>query len=335
MLSVGSALAQDYDLEFTLPTAGKSGCMVCHGDPNLVRPLGDGFVSYYVDPAVLDGSAHSKIMCTGCHTDFAFKAPHGADRTDWRAVAKMACKNCHQDQFEAFGKGIHSLSVKPGTAEANEVRGESMASRAATATSRPATSSAGATGSAGATSSVAATGSAPASGSVPPTGSADGTRSAGTTGSVTSTPTAEKPLCGDCHGAHDIAMLTDNPEGGLILHRRGREVCGRCHTEPWETYNDYYHGRAFKAGAWDAPACWDCHGWHDIYPTDDRRSAVSESNITETCASCHKKAGQDFAVASKDMIHGRDEVLRQNPAYALYVRVKDAIGGFFGGLFDR
>lgn len=321
-LSVGMAVAQDYDLEFTLPTAGKSGCMVCHGDANLVRPVGNGFVSYYIDGAVLDGSAHSKIMCTGCHTDFAFKAPHAAEVSDWRATAKLACKNCHQEQFEAYSKGVHSISIKPGAEGAAEARDEVLAGRAATGTAQPSTGSVAATGSASSTPSAATTGSAPSTPSVTSTRSTD-------------TTAAEKPLCGDCHGAHDIAVLTDNPGGRLILHRRGADICGRCHEEPWGTYNDYYHGRAFKAGSWDAPACWDCHGWHEIYPADDRRSGVSEGNITETCAACHKQAGEDFVVATKDMIHGRDSILQENPVFSAYAVVKEAIGGFFGGLLDR
>ena len=67
MLMPAVAVAQDYDLNFTLPTAGKSGCMVCHGDPNLGRLQGEAFVSYYVDATPLDEGPHAAIMCTGCH----------------------------------------------------------------------------------------------------------------------------------------------------------------------------------------------------------------------------------------------------------------------------
>ncbi|TLM72396.1 MAG: hypothetical protein FDZ70_08470, partial [Actinobacteria bacterium] len=201
-LSAGVARAQDYDLEFTLPTAGKSGCMVCHGDRNLIRPMGDGFVSYYVDGAVLDASAHAKIMCTGCHTDFAFKAPHTSGPQDWRANAKLACKNCHQDQFTAYSAGVHSISVKPGTAEAAAARGTTMASRAATGAARVETG----------TSSVVPTASGTATSSVAATSSAAASQTAG-----------EKPLCGDCHGAHDTEPLEDNRDAQLRLHRRGYE----------------------------------------------------------------------------------------------------------------
>lgn len=304
-LPMGSSTAQEYDLDFTLPTAGKSGCMVCHGDPNLIRPVAGGFVSYWVDGAVLDASAHAGVGCVGCHTDFAFKAPHAAEATDWRRTARLSCKNCHQDQFEAYGRGVHSISVKPGELSDRERKN----------------------GASVPTAGVSATGSAPATRSAPTTASLPAT------GSLTATVAsdAEKPLCGDCHGAHDIDVLEDNPDGRLRLHRRGLEVCGRCHEEEWASYNDYYHGRPYKRGTWDAPSCWQCHGWHDIYPSTDRRSSASEARLVETCGACHRQASEEFVFSTVGMIHGRDTVLEENPVYSAI----STVGSSIAGLFDR
>ncbi len=143
-----------------------------------------------------------RIMCTGCHLDFAYKSPHNIEQTDWVRTARLACKNCHQDQWTAYSNGVHSISV-------------SLARRS----------------------------------------SADD---------------AEKPLCGDCHGpSHEIEWLTDNPEGaGRPCMRNGYEVCGRCHEDMWDNYQDYYHGAAYQEGSPDAPACWDCHGYHLILPSE-------------------------------------------------------------------
>ena len=63
--------SRTYNLQWTLPTAGKSGCMVCHGDPGLQKTSGETTSSLYVEQAVLDESAHPKTLCTGCHVDFA------------------------------------------------------------------------------------------------------------------------------------------------------------------------------------------------------------------------------------------------------------------------
>jgi hypothetical protein len=257
VLVPGIVVAQEYDLNFTLPTAGKSGCMVCHADPNLVRLQGDRFVSYWIDGGALDESAHAAVSCTGCHVDFAFKAPHTEELVEWQRTAKLACKNCHQDQFDAYSNGVHSLSLKPGE-ELTE---------------------------------------------------AD----------------YEKPLCGDCHGDHGIDILTDNPEGRAALHDRGYDVCGKCHEDAWDSYDDYYQGAAFKRGAPDAPACWDCHGYHDILASSDRRSLVSERSLVHTCKQCHADANEEY-VSYAGLVHGTQNEIDANPLYNLISKARQGIG---------
>jgi hypothetical protein len=99
-----------YALDFTLPTYGKAGCLVCHGDKNLVVAQGDLTVSYWIDEDAYAHSAHSTITCTGCHTDYGYKAPHTqAGGLDWRAVAKQSCKNCHPQEFADWNSGAHAI----------------------------------------------------------------------------------------------------------------------------------------------------------------------------------------------------------------------------------
>ncbi len=142
----------------------------------------------------------------------------------------------------------------------------------------------------------------------------------------------ERPLCGDCHGGHDIVYLTDHPEGQAELHRDGWQVCGRCHEDYWKSYNDYYHGRAYKRGALDAPACWDCHGAHAVFPSTDRRSMVHELRLEETCGACHYHQDvNETYVGYSVLVHGHEEVLEANPLYAFFQRVRE----FFLGLFGR
>jgi len=257
------AQAQDYDLNFTLPTAGKSGCMVCHADKNLGRVQGTTWVSYWVDPAPLDAGPHASIMCTGCHSDFAYEAPHNIEQADWKRTAKLSCKNCHQEQWTAYSAGVHSIATQPG-----EV----------------------------------------------PTGTAEA-----------------EPLCGDCHGGHEIMTLTDNPAGRDKLHSEGEQVCGRCHEDYYEDYADYYHGAAYQEGAPDAPACWQCHGWHDILPSSDRGSKVHEGNLQETCAQCHSSIEEsDKYVSYSGLIHARQQAYEENAVYAFYQSTKASIQEFFG-----
>lgn len=104
-----------YDLSWTLPTAGKSGCLVCHGDPDLVKVKNGKVVSLSVDYDELQNSAHKNVQCTGCHIDFAYKVPHeNAKGEEWRAIAKSSCKNCHQTQYAAYTAGAHSPARPPG-----------------------------------------------------------------------------------------------------------------------------------------------------------------------------------------------------------------------------
>ena len=67
-------------------------------------------------------------------------------------------------------------------------------------------------------------------------------------------------VCSSCHGGHYIQRYSKDPVAKAELHAAAYRVCARCHKEKYESYDDYYHGAAYKRGAADAPACWDCHG---------------------------------------------------------------------------
>ncbi len=106
-----------YDLTWTLPAAGKSGCTVCHSDPDLVKVVAGQTVSLYVNTELLDLSAHKGVPCTGCHVDFAYKTPHSnvtLSGNEWRATAKSACKNCHPRAYSDYTSSAHSPAGKPG-----------------------------------------------------------------------------------------------------------------------------------------------------------------------------------------------------------------------------
>jgi len=256
-----------YELDFTLPSESRSGCLVCHGDPALVRLREGAVVSFYIDESVMSASTHADQQCVGCHIDFAYRAPHSAG--DWSLTAKSTCRNCHDEQSRALGVGVHRLTVVP-------------------------------------------------------------------EGSTEETP-GPKPLCGDCHGNHDISALTeaggeDHEAGRAAIHKDGWQVCGRCHEDRWESYDDYYHGAAYKLGAEDAPACWDCHGWHDIHPSSERSSRVNEAHLVETCgqSGCHSGVDESYTEYAA-FIHGRGQIEADNPIHALFRTLKDALVRLFGG----
>jgi nitrate/TMAO reductase-like tetraheme cytochrome c subunit len=141
--------------------------------------------------------------------------------------------------------------------------------------------------------------------------------------------------CADCHGGH--AISSQKTQAGLLAVRGSSEqMCGKsdCHEAAFESYNDYYHGRAYKAGATDAPTCWDCHGTHKILPGNDDNSAVSmakltsgsKTNLAKTCEKCHPGSSNNFAEYGK-LIHGSTEVRKQNIAMYYIYKIVDLVKG--------
>lgn len=249
-----------YDLSLTLPSYGVSGCMVCHGDPNLVRVKAGKVVSYFMDQKLIDKSAHAKVPCTGCHQDFTFTAPHKTT-ADWRESAKGSCKTCHQREWAALAASVHGPGVRPGQK------------------------------------------------------------------AVSGKP---KPLCGDCHGGHFIPLASKDPVAKAKLHASAKEMCGGCHPDYWANYDDYYHGAAYRKGAPDAPACWQCHTAHSVLPSSERSSSTNKEALPETCGTCHKGATKAYTQYAA-LIHKRDRVLAANPVYAVVKATGETISGAIEG----
>ena len=246
--SIAPSGTQPYALDFTLPTLGKSGCMVCHGDRNLIRIKGDQYVSYYVSDAVIDVSAHGPGPKTARGRAVHRLPPRlrvdGAaqERRDWQQTAQAGVPRCHTLEDDAFGKGAHAVNNKPGQ--------------------------------------------------VDPKADAEAA-------------VRRLPRC-----ARHQAARRQAGQGGAA-HGRAAQVCGRCHQKEWDSYADYYHGAAYTRGAPDAPACWDCHGAHEILPSSDRRSPTNADNLVETCGGeragrkCHEGVNEEFVELQRTHPHAR------------------------------
>ncbi|HVP15608.1 MAG TPA: cytochrome b/b6 domain-containing protein [Terriglobales bacterium] len=114
------------------------------------------------------------------------------------------------------------------------------------------------------------------------------------------------PACTDCHGEHLIRgpRDPDSPVTGAAV----TTTCSRCHEAQGlretfglpagrlTTYRDSYHGLAARGGATAVANCASCHGYHDILPSSDPRSAVNPRRLGETCGKCHPGAGTRFAM---------------------------------------
>ncbi len=89
--------------------------------------------------------------------------------------------------------------------------------------------------------------------------------------------------CSSCHPSITVADVNPSAERphGMV----GAVDCGECHEEAAEAY--VKHGRMEVGKDADIPACWSCHGTHDILAPSDLHSYVHPSNLAQTCMSCH------------------------------------------------
>lgn len=146
--------------------------------------------------------------------------------------------------------------------------------------------------------------------------------------------------CASCHGGHDIQKL-NNPAAVNALHGKAEQVCADCHEKEYASYDDYYHGAAYKKGAEDAPACWDCHGAHQIQKVKSPSSLVSVENIGRTCGGaaisqngtatpqlqCHQGSQQDFGEQAGNLIHQQKTVCNDNVIVRLIAAVRALLPG--------
>lgn len=132
------------------------------------------------------------------------------------------------------------------------------------------------------------------------------------TGQPTLEALTNQPTCLDCHTFHDEM----NPKKDKLWfdqqHMEAVNRCGKCHKANYASYNDYYHGRAYKMGNQAAPACWDCHGNHAIMYSEEKGSLVAGDNLIKTCRKCHKTGDKAFA-AYAPLIHNHDKLFMANP----------------------
>lgn len=127
----------------------------------------------------------------------------------------------------------------------------------------------------------------------------------------------DPPTCFDCHGNHDVQSPRFEPYRTKFKESLNKgEVCAKCHKDRYKSWNDYYHGRAFKNGAKDAPACWDCHNNHLVLKAKNPESSVNENKMPKTCGLCHDRPTKAFT-SYASLIHGRKKIVEGNPIVRL------------------
>jgi predicted CXXCH cytochrome family protein len=94
-------------------------------------------------------------------------------------------------------------------------------------------------------------------------------------------------VCADCHDPHAQPRMLDPGTGVLFPSIRVNipHTCARCHNAIFEEYEDSVHGATLMAeGNLDVPTCTECHGAHQIDPTD---TSVFRLSSIDMCANCH------------------------------------------------
>ncbi len=121
----------------------------------------------------------------------------------------------------------------------------------------------------------------------------------------------QAPVCTDCHGIHLIKPHID-PSSSVAAQQLAKTTCARCHESVRlsqefgiagrraTTYLSSYHGLAQEGGSNVAANCASCHGVHNILPSSDPNSTISQANLTKTCGQCHPGATDNF---TKGKIH--------------------------------
>jgi nitrate/TMAO reductase-like tetraheme cytochrome c subunit len=154
-----------------------------------------------------------------------------------------------------------------------------------------------------------------------------------TVGAVNSSaPGKPRPLCGDCHMGHSMPSKNDT-EAQAALHASALTRCGDCHVLAASNYTDYYHGAAYRQGAPDAPACWQCHNTHFVLPSKDRSSWTNQDNLDTTCGQCHKAIGAAVAGPGYTqyavLIHRQQAEVQSNPIVAMVNKATQTVGAAF------
>ncbi len=260
--------------------ADRDTCLACHGQTGTDAPV--------VETDLLQGSVHAALDCTRCHPG-AEEIPHAA------RMSAPACATCHPKADVSYRHTVHGAARARGVRRAAgcadchgghgilavaDPRSRVWRSRVPEMCGRCHAEALAAYG-----------------GSVHGRASGAGIR--------------EAPVCTDCHGEHTI--LAPRDPASSVSRGALTSTCAQCHAserlarkfglpaDRLATYQASYHGLAQHAGDIRAANCGSCHGWHDVLPSGDPRSAVHPGNLAATCGRCHPGAGPGLAAAG---IHG-------------------------------
>lgn len=125
----------------------------------------------------------------------------------------------------------------------------------------------------------------------------------------------DAPTCIRCHVSQNFLRTKDRES---YIHRlQVAHLCGECHSntaimsqtgvttaKQENLYRHSVHGEELASGNTKAPACIECHGYHDTLPLRDPSSRTNFQHVPETCGQCHEQEKEQYL----ESVHGKSAV---------------------------
>ncbi len=270
-------------------------CLACHSQPGLEVTFANGDTkSTTIDEEAFHNSVHGldserPLNCTNCHENYEY--PHEPVTAESARAYSLEmyplCANCHEGKYEQALDSMHEVALEEGNEEAavctdchsahdtpvpdipRERISHTCEKCHSTIFNDYATSVHG--------------------------------------DALLNDSNPDVPTCIECHGVHNIGDPTTN-----LFRLRSPQLCADCHadealmteyeisTQVFDTYVADFHGSTVEIFEHQDPTvetnkavCYDCHGVHDIQPTDDPDAGI-KANLLTTCQECHPDATDNF-----------------------------------------
>jgi len=272
----------------TLPAKTEK-CLGCHGERGVMKTFQNNeSVAAYVNPQRLRASAHGRLACDACHTDFSDDShPKRTFRSkqQYRIRASVVCRRCHgREQLKK--KPVHGAvlaeykeGVSPVCTDCHEAHstfgakgGKVLGSEREFCMNCHA--------------------------GRPEMVFRDGEELTLLVDTAALQASVHRELsCSDCHFGFSSK---EHPKRNFMTRRdfsiASSQTCRRCHFDKYTKTLESIHFTLLSQGNLAAPVCTDCHGSHSV-----REGRVEKILSGKRCKQCHRDIYDIYAQS----VHGR------------------------------
>ncbi|MBX3008837.1 MAG: cytochrome c3 family protein [Melioribacteraceae bacterium] len=272
-------------------SADQKSCYSCHNNINV--------------KIALPSSVHKNLVCSDCHTGSRFQQKHKKENVKTKIAD---CSTCHTDIAKIHRESIHGIALLEGIDDAAncwDCHGSHEVKFVKNESSRVHPKNLATTcGTCHNDSKM-----------VEKYGLSSknpgGLYAHSIHGVLVKEGRTDAPNCSTCHGTHDIKNKVQ--PNSKISTFNIPTMCGECHKEISEEFEQSIHWIRAKKGVRESPVCTDCHNEHDIQSVNRLTDKTAERQLQQrTCIGCHEnpiianKFGAAGSVAKKfeDSYHG-------------------------------